>query len=1130
MSLKRKKSQVALAALAATVAGGGASAVALAQQQSQPTTQQPQPAKQLEEITVTGSRIKRTTDFNTPTPTTVIDSTTLNNLGIVNVGQALQDIPANLSAFTPANTGNSAFFTGSYLPDLRGLNPFFGSRTLTLIDTQRVVQTNQGDGFDLNFIPQILVQRIDTVTGGASAAYGSGAESGVVNIIMDRKLEGGKFEADTAETEHSDGQDRHVGAAYGHSIMDGRVHFVLGGEFEHQDPVGCQDARTWCGQDKGFYQNGAILSSTGAATATYGYGTGLHTALLSPTGVFFPTANGQPVLPWAQGTTISTLQATADGTGLVPYTSGVVPFQSPYTSVTNTSDVFGGQGTPLNEYTDLYPAIQRGVITGMLDAKVTDDINFKADWNWGKVTTDTGAFGNTTQPTADYFPAGVFGPAPFALVTSNITPQNAYINQLAGLGNSTLLNAVNEGYNSLNKDWFPQVPLDVHTDTTVKRFSFGFDGGFGSSSWTWDAYFEYGLTNREQLEPNEIRAASYQMALDSVLVNGVPECRVTAAGGIAAIQDPSNPYYNPNASYAFYEGAPVTGATLATNNALASGCVPIDPFGTGPIPSNAFAYSFGNLDERLRYEQTVGAVDASGNIWKGIGAGAFSAAVGFEWRQERGDNNEVSSCLPTDSPATCALRSQDFELQFGTPFGGLLTADELYGELNLPLAKDLPFAHALEVDIAGRESRYDNQLLYALDESPGQESTHDMTTFKISGFYEPVAGIRLRGSQSKDERAADFRELYYGQVLQSFATGGYGLCSHLSSANALDDPCVENLLGNVNLRPETSNTTTLGLVFSPPQAPGLQASADWFHIRITNAIEQANAAEVEQACAQGNAASCNQIVFNGNEYSPTGAVVGVLPSATAACPAGDYCGAAAWQQGFDNASTLNATSFNGAFYDEKGVDFSVSYALALPDGSALFLRSLATWTGEQVYQNYAGGPVIPLLGQTSGSSLLSDFISAPKWRGNVSITWTKGILSLTPSMNWVGHGTIDDLGVVAGKQDAGFTGGSECATPADLYQEVACNSPAIRGVGYIILPFNYVPSYFVFNMNGTLSFDDKLGFKTLQLYVQVNNVLNRAPPFASAPGAFGASGSGGTNPILFDTLGLDTRVGFRASF
>ncbi len=89
--------------------------------------------------------------------------------------------PANTSLFTPQTTGGSSFFTGAYVADLRGLNGFFGTRTLTLIDGRRAVPTNTGDSFDLNLIPGVLLQRIDTVTGGASAAYAP-ARSAVSSI------------------------------------------------------------------------------------------------------------------------------------------------------------------------------------------------------------------------------------------------------------------------------------------------------------------------------------------------------------------------------------------------------------------------------------------------------------------------------------------------------------------------------------------------------------------------------------------------------------------------------------------------------------------------------------------------------------------------------------------------------------------------------------------------------------------------------------------------------------------------------------------------------------------------------------------------------------------------------------
>ena len=176
----------------------------------------------LDEIVVTGSRIHRSTDFDSPNPTTVVNASDLQNLGIVNVGAAITQLPSNISNNTPTTTGNANFFTGSTIANLRGLNPYFGSRTLTLVNTRRFVPTNQGDGVDLNFIPSILIDHVDTVTGGASAAYGSGAVAGVQNIFLNTKLEGGRIDMDFQQSMHSDADDKHAAAAYGHSFAGDR--------------------------------------------------------------------------------------------------------------------------------------------------------------------------------------------------------------------------------------------------------------------------------------------------------------------------------------------------------------------------------------------------------------------------------------------------------------------------------------------------------------------------------------------------------------------------------------------------------------------------------------------------------------------------------------------------------------------------------------------------------------------------------------------------------------------------------------------------------------------------------------------------------------------------------------------
>ena len=175
------------------------------------TAQRPSGEQSLEEVVVTGSRIGRS-GFDSPQPLSVVDSEQIENLGLVNVGDVIRTLPQNTPFFTDTNVGIGNFNVGAQLANLRGLNPFFGTRTLTLVDTKRVVPNTEGGAIDLTLIPSMLVGRTEVVTGGASAAYGSDAIAGVVNVILDTQLEGFKAQIDTADTSQTDGPDRPGGA------------------------------------------------------------------------------------------------------------------------------------------------------------------------------------------------------------------------------------------------------------------------------------------------------------------------------------------------------------------------------------------------------------------------------------------------------------------------------------------------------------------------------------------------------------------------------------------------------------------------------------------------------------------------------------------------------------------------------------------------------------------------------------------------------------------------------------------------------------------------------------------------------------------------------------------------------
>ena len=194
--------------------------------------------EQAEEVIVTGSRVSRS-GFDSPQPVTAINAEQIENLGLVNVGDIARTLPQNTPFFSETNVGVGNFNVGAQLANLRGLNPFFGTRTLTLVDTRRVVPNSEGSSVDLTLIPSVLVERMDVVTGGASAAYGSDAIAGVVNVILDKDLDGFKAQLDYGQTTESDGDDMHASFGFGMPFGDSdRGHLLIGGEFQEQDPIG----------------------------------------------------------------------------------------------------------------------------------------------------------------------------------------------------------------------------------------------------------------------------------------------------------------------------------------------------------------------------------------------------------------------------------------------------------------------------------------------------------------------------------------------------------------------------------------------------------------------------------------------------------------------------------------------------------------------------------------------------------------------------------------------------------------------------------------------------------------------------------------------------------------------------
>jgi iron complex outermembrane recepter protein len=845
------------------------------------------------------------------------------------------------------------------------------------------------------------------VTGGASAAYGSGAISGVNNVILNRKLEGGRVDIDFGQSAESDARDRHVGLAYGTGLFNDRGHIIFGYEFQKSDAVGCYDARDWCREGNAFVAN-PLAGQAGQPALILVQNARFNQ--LSQTGVFQNSAPGAT----------TTTQANAAGTGTTTYNlpsgafGGTVPF----------NNVPGGDGESIYQYTNLRAPVKRNVATAAFMFDINDDTHMSLDLSYGKVETD-----NRGQAlTANFSP---------------IMPDNAYLTPALEAARAQYL-VPNTPFAFFNKDWTSQVDSHSSTSTDVRRAALGFDGSFGTSSWAWDGYFQYGKTERQQVVHDNRHLNAYNLAIDSIVVNGVARCRIA-------------------------NEAEARAAGVSFDPRLANGCVPLNPFGTGAISAAAKAYAFGNLDEQLDYEQSVLALNANGELFDGFGAGAITAALGAEYRVEKGEN------IASVPAGTADYVRTDYLIQYGESFAGKVDVTEGYAEVFVPFLKDAPGAKRLDLDIAARVSQYKNEGGFG---TTGENRTHDMTTWKISGNWEPINWLRFRATKSRDSRAANFRELYYGQKIG--AGGLFGFCSPQSA-----DPCNWSLEGNVDLKPEKADTTTAGIVFTPVDAlPGFQFAADYFKIKITDAIQQAAIQRVLDGCRISNLQEfCSLItpdvpgVYTFNPLTGTG------------------------------VQTVRALSFNGSGYEYKGIDFSSSYLWQLTDASNLNFRLLATKMIDQNFQSLPGGPFVNVVGQTgTGNSFLSDNQPTAEWQATLSATFNQGPLSVTGNVRYVSDGVMDYLGVV----------------PPDV--------PA-PGSNQRTLSTNSVPSYQVFGLTSSYMFENVGPMKSLQVWAAVDNLFDKEPPTAVGGGAFGASNAnGGTNAIFFDTLGRSFKLGLRTSF
>ena len=502
--------------------------------------------------------------------------------------------------------GLGNFNVGAQLANLRGLNPFFGTRTLTLMNTQRIVPTTTGGAVDVTLIPSQLIGRVDTETGGASAVYGSDAVAGVVNIILDTKLTGLKGQVDYGQTGAGDGQDGHVSLGYGHGFANDRGHFIIGGEFENSASIGlCSQVRSWCATNEAVITNGDYNTpgAPGYGQPHYIVGPNALSANVTRTGVLSPCTVAGAFCT----STTPQMQFNASGSALVPYTRGLYGASSMQGGDTNAVGAYDG--------TTMRPQVRRYTALGHLDYHITPTIEGSLEGWFARSNAinpiANGAIGASPVQVNDY-PALQFSARRYPIAADNayLTPaESAYVNSqgsgIAEFGRN-LLNTVTAQNQTNNDTW---------------RVVGSLKGDLGNS-WGWDAYAEYGDTETKQYLFHNVVGPFLTYALDAVR-NGSGQivCGVNIPGRI-----------NPAT------GAPYTAAAI-TQAVQNGGCLPLNIFGVGNANPAALNYVFPTLSENVSYDQAVVSGNIHGNLFQGWGAGPLSLAAGAEYRHEYGQRH-----------------------------------------------------------------------------------------------------------------------------------------------------------------------------------------------------------------------------------------------------------------------------------------------------------------------------------------------------------------------------------------------------------------------------------------------------------------------------------------------------------
>ena len=871
MSEKNWKTRLLTSSVFAGALIASAALPAIAQTEDEPVATTAPAADETEarqeKITVTGSRLALA-DFQAISPVTSITSEAIELNATLTVDTLLNELPQVIpgNTVTSNNAGGEDFAT----IDLRGLGP---QRTLVIVDGERVPGSSTTGVVDLNSIPAGLIDRIEVVTGGASAVYGSDAIAGVVNFILKDDYEGAQITVGGGGGFDGNAQYESADFLFGGNFDNGRGNLVTYASYFNRDGVlqsqydySRVSASVVYGYDlvNGGYAQGAArvvdtldeyLAARADITANFpGYSV-------------FSFNGGSATPPWGM---ISNNAANPfGGADADPLVSG---WQAGDPNNLNLNPVLAGQFVAAN--TDCNTATPGTTVAGNATLSFNDSGQLTpyfggntAAGSCGIPLRDTGSSRYNYAPdNYIYLPAERWGIQTFGNydITDNIRMKTflSYVRSQAQVQLAAT----------------PITGLSIPVSSPAIA---GADGIVGTAD---DPHPD--LSAALNSRPNPASNFTYAWRSNGVgprvgdFVNSQLLGRVSFAGDISEDwewnlsagwgQGRFNQGLRNNVNrVALLQG--IAGCANIPTSAQLPGCIDVDIFGPPSLTPSSDAASFIRTDVQANQliEQTLFSGYVRGDLFD-LPAGPIATVFGFEYRDDDVQLNVDDAQRRGEIAGFNAVQN----------INGSLDVYEAYTEISIPILADLPFAEELSIEGGFRVSDY--------------STIGSVESYKYGARYAPVDWLRFRAVFNKAVRAPSALESFqagdqgfpaYTEPCRNAATGANPALLAFCTTNgnigagfvpvavaptfvAANAQVQAFAFGNPNLQPETGETFTAGVVFEPDFIPvgDFRMTADYFQIELADAIVARGAATILASCYNNlgstpqSASDCQQIV------------------------------------------------------------------------------------------------------------------------------------------------------------------------------------------------------------------------------------------------------------------------------